>query len=268
MPILSMPLLADPLTRLFARVVSTAPSANLRFPEITGRTTATSVPTRHGEVIATIYHPPCEAEATPPVYLNVHGGGFVVGHPEDDDPWCRYLASRAKVVVVNTDYALAPQRRFPVPVEQIYDVLQWASSFKQDWDGSRLCVGGQSAGGNLCAAAARLALENGGPQIKLQVLHYPPLDLVTRAKDKHAAGGRKAFFRPRMGDIIDTAYIPDPELRRDRLASPAWGTNGDNIKGIAPALVITAELDRLHDETAAYAANSMPLAPWSSIAMS
>src|ERR1700694_938362 len=88
-------------------------------------------------------------------------------------------------------------------------------SFKQDWDGSRLCVGGQSAGGNLCAAAARLALENGGPQIKLQVLHYPPLDLVTSTKDKHAAGGRTAFFRPRMGDIIDTAYIPDPKQRRN-----------------------------------------------------
>jgi acetyl esterase/lipase len=54
------------------------------------------VPTRHGEVTATIYHPPLDAEATPPVYLNVHGGGFVVGHPEQDDPWCRYLASRAK----------------------------------------------------------------------------------------------------------------------------------------------------------------------------
>ncbi|MDT5251425.1 MAG: hypothetical protein QOE48_6140 [Mycobacterium sp.] len=158
-----------------------------------------------------------------------------------------------QVVVVNADYALAPQRRFPVPVEQIYDVLQWAATVTRDWDGSRLCVGGQGAGGNLSAAAARLALENCGPQIKLQVLHYPPLDLVTRAKDKHAAGGRKAVLRLWMGDVLDTAYIPDPEQRRDRLASPAWGTNGDNIKGVAPALVITAELDRLHDETAVYA---------------
>ena len=253
MSLLSRPRLADPLSWLFARVVRTTPNATLRFPEITGWTTAAVVPTRHGEVAATIYHPPSEAGATPPVYLNVHGGGFVVGHPEDDDPWCRYLAARAKCVVVNTGYALAPRWRFPVPVEQVYDVVRWASSVKRNWDGSRLCVGGQSAGDNLCAAAARLALENGGPQIKLQVLHYPLLDLVTRTKDKHAAGGPKAFFRPWMGDIIDAAYIPDPKQRRDRLASPAWGTNGDNIKGIAPALVITAELDRLHDETAAYA---------------
>jgi acetyl esterase/lipase len=85
------------------------------------------------------------------------------------------------------------------------------------------------------------------------VLHYAPLDLVTKAKDKRALGGRKAVFRPWMGEILDTAYIPNPDQRRDRLASPAWGANGDNIDGIAPALVITAEFDRLRDEAAAYA---------------
>jgi acetyl esterase len=187
------------------------------------------------------------------VYVNVHGGGFVVGHPEQDDPWCRYLAAFANVAVVNPDYILAPYRRFPVPVEQIYDVLQWVSSAEHGWDGNRLCVGGQSAGGNLSAAAARLALENNGPAIKLQVLHYAPLDLVTPTSAKPSAAGRKAVLRPWMGDAFDTAYIPDPAERRNRLASPAWGTNSDDIRGIAPALVITAELDRLRDEAAAYA---------------
>jgi acetyl esterase len=251
--VLSTPLVADPLARLFAAVSPTTPSAALRFPEIVCRKTAASIPTRHGPVTATIYHPPSESGATPPVYVNVHGGGFVVGHPEQDDPWCRYLAARAKTVVINTGYSLAPRHRFPVAVEQIYDVLHWAAAPERDWDGRRLCVGGQSAGGNLSAAAARLALENAGPRLKLQVLHYAPLDLVTRAKDKKARGGRKAVFRPWMGEILDTAYIPDANKRRDRLASPAWGTNGDDIKGIAPALVITAELDRLRDEAALYA---------------
>lgn len=253
MIILSSPLVADPLARLFAAVSPTTPSAALRFPEIVCRTTAASIPTRHDPVTATIYHPPQESGATPPAYVNVHGGGFVVGHPEQDDPWCRYLAARAKTVVINTDYSLAPRQRFPVAVEQIYDVLRWAAAPERDWDGGRLCVGGQSAGGNLSAAAARLALENAGPHLKLQVLHYPLLDLVTRTKDKNARGGRKAVFRPWVGQILNTAYIPDPNKRRDRLASPAWGTNGDDIKGIAPALVITAELDRLRDEADSYA---------------
>ena len=56
-----------------------------------------------------------------------------------------------------------------------------------------------------------------------------------------------------MGEVFDTAYIPDSAQRRDRLASPAWGSNGDDLVGIAPALVVTAEFDRLRDEGAAYA---------------
>ena len=253
MKLLSTQLVADSVARLFAAVVKPAPKPAVRFPEITGRSTVVSIPTRHGDTPATVYYPNPHAGKRPAVYVNIHGGGFVVGHREQDDPWCRYLAAHANVVVVNTDYVLAPHRRFPAPVEQVYDVLRWAASGERDWDGSRLCVGGQSAGGNLSAAAARLALENGGPQIKLQVLHYAPLDLVTRTKDKRSPAGRAAVMRPWMGEVFDTAYIPDPTQRRDRLASPAWGTNGDHIKGIAPALVVTAECDRLRDEAAAHA---------------
>ncbi len=129
-------------------------------------------------------------------------------------------------MVVNIDYVLAP---------------------------TRLCVGGQSAGGNLSAAAARLALELGTPSISLQVLHYAPLDLVTRTANKPSPQGKSAVLRPWMGEVFDTAYIPDPAQRRDRLASPAWGTNGDGLHGIAPALIVSAEYDRLRAEAALYA---------------
>ncbi|HEY6573855.1 MAG TPA: alpha/beta hydrolase fold domain-containing protein, partial [Mycobacterium sp.] len=127
----------------------------MRFPEISGEAGVATVPTRHGPVTATIYRPVVAATSSG-VYVNFHGGGFVVGHPEQDDPWCRYLAARANVVVVNVDYALAPGRRFPIPVEQNYDVVSWASSPDREWDGSTLCLGGQSAGGNLSAAVSRL----------------------------------------------------------------------------------------------------------------
>lgn len=248
-------MVADALARLFSAAVNPAPKPGVRFPEIPGPTTLIDIPTRHGKVAATVYHPAADV-ATPAVYVNVHGGGFVVGHREQDDPWCRFLAANANVVVVNVDYLLAPHRRFPTPVEQIYDVLDWASASERDWDGGRLCVGGQSAGGSLAAAAARLAFETGpesGPQIALQVLHYPPLDLVTATKDKHSPLGAKAIMKPWMGEVFDTAYIPDRAQRTDRLASPAWGANSDGIKGIAPALVVTAEYDRLRDEAWRYA---------------
>lgn len=249
---LSAPVVADALARAFAAAVNPAPKAAVRFGEFRSETSDVTIPTRHGPVGATVYHPSADA-ANPPVYVNVHGGGFVVGHPEQDDPWCRYLATNAGVVVVNPDYVLAPRHRFPAPVHQIYDVVCWAASAQRDWDGARLCVGGQSAGGNLSAAAARLAHENGGPHIALQVLHYAPLDLVTPTRDKPSSLGHRAVLKPWMGEVFDTAYIPDPAQRRDRLASPAWGDNADHIAGIAPALVVTAEHDRLRDEARRYA---------------
>lgn len=252
MSILSAPVVADALARAFAAVVNPAPKPGVRFPEISSRTSAATIPTRHGPVSATVYHPPAD-RTSPPVYVNVHGGGFVVGHPEQDDPWCRYLAVNAGVVVVNPDYVLAPRHRFPAAPLQVYDIVRWAAGPDRDWDGSRLCVGGQSAGGNLSAAAARLASENGGPNIALQVLHYAPLDLVTPVRDKPSTVGDRAVMKPWMSEVFDTAYVPDPAQRRDRLASPAWAGNADRLAGIAPALVVTAEQDRLRDEARRYA---------------
>ncbi|BBZ65935.1 carboxylesterase [Mycolicibacterium insubricum] len=243
---------ADALSRLLAATARTAPKPAVRFPDITGRIEHLVIPTRFGPIPATVYLPAAGVDR-PAVYVNVHGGGFVVGHPEQDDPWCRYLAARAGVAVLNPDYVLAPQHRFPDAPQQIYDVVCWAASCDRAWDGSRLCVGGQSAGGNLSAAAARLALELGGPRIALQVLHYAPLDLVTPTRDKPSTIGSRAVLKPWMGDLFDTAYIPDAAQRRDRLASPAWGDNADEIAGIAPALVVTAEHDRLRDEARCYA---------------
>jgi acetyl esterase len=252
MAILSKQVVADTLARAVAAAVNPAPKGAVQFPEIAGSTSEARIPTRHGDAPATIYQPPT-TDTKPPVYVNVHGGGFVVGRPEQDDPWCRYLAASAGVFVINASYFLAPRHRFPVAPQQIYDVVCWAANADHDWDGTRLCVGGQSAGGNLSAAAARLAHENGGPRIALQVLHYAPLDLVTPTRDKPSTAGRRAVMKPWMGEIFDTAYIPDPAQRRDRLASPAWGDNADGLAGITPALVVTAEHDRLRDEARRYA---------------
>lgn len=251
MSLLSRPVVADGLARLFAATVNPAPDLAVRFPEIPARTSTVSIPTRFGPAAATLYHPPTDV-SRPPVYVNVHGGGFVVGHPEQDDPWCRYLAAHAGVVVVNPDYVLAPRHRFPAAPQQIYDVTRWAANPEREWDGASLCVGGQSAGGSLAAAAARQALENGGPDISLQVLFYAPLDLVTPTRDKPSTIGARAVMKPWMGEVFDTAYIPDAAQRHDRLASPARDDPA-RLAGIAPALVITAEHDRLRDEGRGYA---------------
>jgi len=243
-------LIADPLARLLQRRPGPRLPHRLSFAELPARTETVTIPTRHGDIGAVVYWPEAGDDLAP-VYVNFHGGGFVVRHPEQDDPLCRYLAAHAGVAVVNVDYDVAPEHRFPEPVEQAYDAVRWAAGPGHGWDGSRLCVGGQSAGGSLAAAVARLALEQGGPAIALQVLHYAVLDLATSPRDKHASG--QLVTTVALGRLFDAVYFPSPEASRDRLASPAWGANAEGIAGIAPALVITCEADRLHDEGVAYA---------------
>jgi acetyl esterase len=250
MSILGTPLIADTLARLLQHGPAPRLAPELAFAEVPARTEPVTIPTRHGDINAVVYWPEASGDLVP-VYVNFHGGGFVIRRPEQDDAFCRYLAAKAGVAVVNVDYDVAPRHRFPDPVEEAYDAVSWAAGPEHGWDGSRVCVGGQSAGGALAAGVARLALEQDGPVIALQVLHYPPLDLATPPQGKLVAG-KPALSVP-MESLFDAVYLPSREARRDRLASPAWGPNGDGIAGIAPALVITCEVDRLHDEGVAYA---------------
>lgn len=149
---------------------------------------------------------------------------------------------------------VAPKYRFPVPPQQAFQAVQWIAEHgtEHGWDGSRLTIGGQSAGGGLAAAVARQALEQGGPAIAVQVLHYPPLDLTKPLGDKPSALA-KPMLRPWMGEIFDNAYVPDRAMRADRLASPAGPADTANLTGIVPALVITPEFDPLHAEGLRYA---------------
>lgn len=230
-----------------------AAASHARFPEYPRHARQLTVPTSIAPARVTVYLPSSEGPP-PPVHVNFHGGGYVMPLTELDDPLCRCLAAEAGVAVINVDYVVAPQHPFPAPPLQAFEVVRWIAAHGDEhgWDGGRLSVGGQSAGGGLAAAVARQALEEGGPSIALQVLHYPPLDLVTSAKDKRAAIA-KPLLRPWMGEVFDTSYVPDPRRRADPLVSPAHPSDTADLKGIAPALVITAEFDLLKAEGERYA---------------
>ncbi|MHA5052564.1 alpha/beta hydrolase fold domain-containing protein [Streptomyces sp. SD15] len=230
-----------------------AASLHGRFPEFPRDARELTVPTSVAPARVVVYMPATEG-APPPVHVNFHGGGYVIPLTEIDDPLCRCLAAEAGVAVINVDYVVAPQHPFPAPTRQAFEVVRWIAEHggEHGWDGSRLTVGGQSAGGALAAAVARQALEEGGPSIALQVLHYPPLDLVTSAKDKRAAIP-KPVLRPWMAEVFDSSYVPDPRERADRLVSPAHPSDTADLKGIAPALVVTAEFDLLKAEGERYA---------------
>lgn len=257
MSLLSHPRMAALAARALQRAVRLGArradaDARARWPELPRRSRELRIPTSVGTAAAVVYLPATDGPS--PVHVNFHGGGYVLASTELDDPLCRYLAAEAGVTVVNVDYVVAPQHPFPAAPHQAYEVVRWVAEHgtEQGWDGDRLTIGGQSAGGALAAAVARLALERGGPPIALQVLHYPPLDLATSATDKSALA-EKPMLRPWMAEVFDGSYVPDLRQRTDRLVSPANPADTADLTGIAPALVVTAELDLLRDEGDRYA---------------
>lgn len=241
----------------------TRPPASLRLPELRmAATNVHQVETSAGTVACTAYHP----LTAPPggaagVYVNFHGGGYVMRHPEQDDALCRYLAHQTDCVVINVDYDVAPQHPFPTAVTQAYEVCRWVAraGAEHGWDGRLLAVGGQSAGGALAAAAGRQARDSGEFEVRLQALLYPPLDLTIPPEHKRAKATRP-LIGPGISRIFNEAYTPDPATRSDPLVSPAAATD---LAGLPPTLIITAELDALRDEgdrfAAALAAAGVPV---------
>ncbi|WP_329341325.1 alpha/beta hydrolase [Streptomyces sp. NBC_01352] len=227
---------------------------DLRFTDIPKRTDSLQVETGAGPVTCTVYRPPATTDATDalaPVYVNFHGGGFVVARPEQDDHICRYIAATAGCVVINVDYAVSPQRPFPAPVTQAYDVTAWVAENgpANGWDGSRLAVGGHSAGASLTAAVCRTARDRGTFTPRLQIIDSAPLDQVADPAAKHSPIA-KPLLTPHLMRVFTAAYVPDSADRAHPLVSPGLA---DDLAGLPPALVITAEHDRLRDEGDAYA---------------
>ena len=167
--------------------------------------------------------------------------------------------------MINVDYVVAPQHPFPAPPRQAFEVVRWVAAHgaEHGWDGGRLTIGGQSAGGGLAAAVARQALEEGGPRSRCRSCTTLRWTSRRSARDKHAAIA-KPMLRPWMAEIFDGSYVPDPRQRADRLVSPANPADTADLTGIAPALVITAELDLSATKGSATPNGSGRPARWSS----
>jgi acetyl esterase len=201
-----------------------------------------------GEIPVRIYRP--DAQGPLPVVVYFHGGGWVVGNIASHDTPCHRIAASVPAVVVSVDYRLAPEARFPAAVDDCEAATAWVSMHAAELgaDPSRLAVAGDSAGGNLAAVVARRARDKGGPPIAFQLLIYPCADM-TRALPSHVENGdgylltsdEMTWF---IGHYIDEADYKDPD------ASPL---SADDLSGLPPALVVTAEFDPLRDEGEAYA---------------
>jgi len=187
---------------------------------------------------------------TRPLYINLHGGGFVLGSPEMEDRYLPGLAEAAGVKIISIDYSLAPEAPFPVALNQSYAVASYAKEHAKELgiDPARIGMGGQSAGGNLSAAVCLMDAEQKELNLKCLVLVYPPLDLYTDPINKPVV---KGAISPKMARLFDAAYVGDRSRARDPLISPYYASP-EQLRSFPPTLVITAELDSLAPEAEAF----------------
>lgn len=207
-----------------------------------------SIPTRAGGVPALVLTP-----ASPRgVLLYLHGGGWVVGAPAENESLARRLAVRTGCTVVLAGYRLAPEHRWPAAVDDAWDVLGWTAAHLLPLAGSQgapLVLAGDSAGGNLVAVLTRRAREVGGPPLAAQVLVYPvtdhDLDTDSYLDPTNQLALDRETLRWFWDHYVDQTDRDHPDVSPLRV---------DDLAGLPPAVVVTAEHDVLRDEGEAYAA--------------
>ncbi|MBD9428268.1 alpha/beta hydrolase, partial [Pseudomonas sp. PDM15] len=188
-----------------------------------------------------------------PVFMFFHGGGWVLGDYPTHARLIRDLVVNSGAVAVYVGYTPSPEAKYPTAIDQAYAATQWVSEHGKEIqvDSSRLAVAGNSVGGNMAAVVALKAKEAGTPNLRFQLLLWPVTDanLETVSYNQFAQG--HFLTKPLMKWFWDS-YTTDPKQRAERFASPLQATT-EQLKGLPPTLIQTAEFDVLRDEGEAYA---------------
>ena len=207
-----------------------------------------------GDLALRVYRP--EGVEQPPILVFFHGGGFVIGSIATHDRDCRYLAEGSGALVVSVEYRLAPEHPAPAASDDCLAALRWVAEHADELgaDGTRIAVGGDSAGGNLSAVTALRALHEGGPALRFQLLVYPVVDMTPTLEepgyDSLIANAEGYFLT--LDDMLffGDCYIPEGHDRAHPHLSPIKASSHE---GLPPALVMTCEFDPLCDQGEAYA---------------
>jgi acetyl esterase len=189
-----------------------------------------------------------------PLLLFFHGGGFVLGDLDSHDALCRLLCASAGVLVLSVDYRLAPEHPWPAAPDDAFAAWRWVVEHAEGLgaDPERLAVGGDSAGGNLAAITAQTVRDHGGVQPAGQLLLYPAVDW-SREYPSRVTFGHGFYLEGASMDWCEHHYLGVPGTpgavdRSDVRVSPLLG----DLRGLAPALVVTAGFDPLRDQGEAY----------------
>lgn len=208
------------------------------------------IPGPGGDIWLREYRP--EGEGAFPVMVWIHGGGFWMGNQlQDWDGLVSAIAAEAGVAIFSVDYRLAPEHPWPAAVDDSYAALLWVHENADDLglDGSRIAVGGGSAGGNLAAVVALKARDENGPAIAAQLLFVPATDASDTVYPSDQAFAEGYVLTAQNIGAMLTAYLPNPADRLHPHASPLLA---NSHAGLPPALIVTAQFDPLRDEGEAY----------------
>lgn len=205
-----------------------------------------------GEVPVRIYSHFAENDGVKvqqPAVVYFHGGGWVLGDLDTHDALCRRLAHASACTIISVDYSRAPEARFPQALQECFDATTYIADHAESLRliPGRLAVAGDSAGGNLAAAVALKARDEGRPEIKLQVLIYPVIEPAFDRNSYQQFADNFGLTRSSMQWFWKQYLGDQPPVP---LAAPA---TSNSLVGLPAAHVITAEYDVLRDEGEAYA---------------
>lgn len=221
--------------------------------DMSGVVTTERTITENGRTVKIYIMKPEHVTGTPGVLFFIHGGVWIVGNFENHKRLLRDLVVGTGDVGVFVEYTPLPQAKFPTQMDESYAALQWVSKHAGEFgaDGRRIAVAGNSVGGNMAAAISLMAKDKKGPKISYQVLLIPATDASVDTESYHQFGTGHFLARDFMKYGWDL-YAPDAKTRDNPYVSPLRASL-DELKGLPPALVITAENDPLRDEGEAYA---------------
>ena len=187
-----------------------------------------------------------------PVFIFIHGGGWVLGDYPTHKRMVRDLVVLTGFAGVFVNYTRTPDAKYPQAINEIYAVIRWVSEHSDEIgvDGKNLAVVGSSAGGNMTAATVLKAKEKGGPEIKLHIMMWPVTDTNFERESFKQFGEKRFLTAPLMKWMWDL-YTTDPKERKEIYASPLLASV-EQLKGLPPALIMVAESDILRDEGEEY----------------
>jgi acetyl esterase len=221
--------------------------------DMSGVTTTEKTITENDRTVKLYIMKPAQVTGRPGVLLFIHGGVWIVGNFQNHQRLLRDLVVGSGQIGVFVEYTPLPSAKFPTQLEESYAALKWVSGHADEIgaDGSRIAVAGNSVGGNMTAALSLMAKDRNGPKISYQVLLIPATDASVDTASYHEYGSDRFLARSFMKYGWDL-YAPDAKTRDNPYVSPLRASVNE-LKGLPPALVITAENDPLRDEGEAYA---------------